>query len=142
MFLLELTGRYSGTNNLILSPAEPPRPSPATASVTPVSRGKLVRLDYTWDDDGPQEGLLLVGARDGRDGVLGASTDSWHMGKKLMVFSGDIDATTMRVLARTPRLAPAARRDPTGGGALKLSEPRPARSSCLCSTSPPTTTAV
>jgi hypothetical protein len=96
--MLELIGRYSGTNNLILSPAEPPRPSPATAIVTPVSRGKLVRLDYTWDDDGPQEGSLLVGAQDGRDGVLAARTDSWHMGKKLMVCSGDIDTTTMRVL--------------------------------------------
>lgn len=98
MFLLELTGSYSGTYHLILDPAEPPRPSPATATVTPVSRGKLVRLDYTWDDDGPQEGTLLVGAQDGRDGVLAAWTDSWHMGNKLMVCSGDIDATSLRVL--------------------------------------------
>jgi hypothetical protein len=78
MFLLDFIGRYNGTNNLILSPAEPPRQSPATASITPVSRGKLVRLDYTWDDDGPQEGSLLIGAQDGHEGVLTAWTDSWH----------------------------------------------------------------
>lgn len=98
MFLLELSGRYNGTNHLILSPAELPRRSPATAIVTPVSRGKLARLDYTWDDNGPQEGSLLVGLQDGRDGVLVAWTDSWHMGNKLMVCDGDIDTTTLRVL--------------------------------------------
>lgn len=98
MFPLELTGRYNGTNQLILCPTDPPRMSPATATVTPVSRGKVVRLDYTWDDDGPQEGTLLVGAQDGRDGVLAVWTDSWHMGQKLMVCSGEIDATSLRVL--------------------------------------------
>lgn len=98
MYLLELTGRYSGANHLILGPAEPRRPSPVTATFTPVSRGKLVRFDYTWDDDGPQKGTLLVGAQDGRDGVLAAWTDSWHMGNKLMVCSGDIDATSLRLL--------------------------------------------
>ena len=85
MFLLELIGPYNGTNHLILSPTEPPRQSPATATVTSVSRGKLVRLDYTWDDDGPQEGSLLIGAQDGRDGMLAAWSDSWHMGQKLLV---------------------------------------------------------
>ena len=82
MFLLELTDRYSGTNQLILSPSEPPRSSAATAIVTPISRGKVVPLDYTWEDDGPQEGSLLIGAQDGRDGVLAAWTDSWHMGAR------------------------------------------------------------
>lgn len=104
MFLLELTGRYSGTNHLILSPAEPRRPSPATEIVTPVSRGKLVRLDYTWDDDGPQEGSLLIGAQDGRDGVLAAWTDSWHLGKKLMICSGDLDTTSLRVLGTNRKM--------------------------------------
>jgi hypothetical protein len=98
MFLLDLAGSYSGTNNLILSPAEPPRGSPATATVTAISRGKLVRLDYTWDDDGPQEGTLVIGAQDGREGVVAAWTDSWHMGNKLMTFAGDIDRNSLRLL--------------------------------------------
>jgi len=98
MFLLELTGSYRGTNHLILDPAEPPRPSAATATATPVSRGKVVQIDYTWDDNGPQEGSLLVGAHDGSDGILVAWTDSWHLGNKLMVFSGEIDSTSLRVL--------------------------------------------
>lgn len=98
LFLFELIGRYTGTNQLILSPDAPPRASQATASITPISRGKLVRLDYTWDDDGPQEGSLLIGAQDGRDGMLAAWTDSWHLGTKLLVCTGDIDATALRVL--------------------------------------------
>ena len=42
MFLFELTGRYSGTNQLILAPSEAPRSSAATATVTPISRKKLI----------------------------------------------------------------------------------------------------
>ena len=98
MFLFELAGEYAGTNHLILDPAEPPRVSDANASVVLASRGKVVRLDYTWDDNGPQEGMLLIGAPDGREGVLAAWTDSWHMGKKLLICNGDVDARSIRLL--------------------------------------------
>jgi uncharacterized protein DUF1579 len=98
VFLFDLAGRYAGTHDLILPPGEPSRSSLATATVAPVSRGKLVRLDYTWDDNGPQEGTLLVGAQDGRDGMLSAWTDSWHLGSKLMVCAGEIDTERLRVL--------------------------------------------
>ena len=98
MFLFELGGQYAGTNHLILDPAEPARVSDATASVNLVSHGKVMRLDYTWDDNGPQEGMLLIGSQDGRDGALAAWTDSWHMGNKLLICSGDVDARSISLL--------------------------------------------
>lgn len=97
MFLLDLAGCCGGTNNWILGREQPRRSSAATAPVTPDSRGRVVRLDYTWDEGGPQEGMLPVGARDGPDGVLAAWIDSWHMGSKLMLCRGDIDASSLRL---------------------------------------------
>lgn len=90
--LIGLAGKWQGHNQLWLPPAETPYESPSTASITPVIRGKFVRIDYTWVFEGePQEGLLLVGYETEADVVTIAWADSWHMGDKAMICQGSAE---------------------------------------------------
>ena len=67
-----------------------------SATVTPMLRGRFVRIDYTWDEEdrleeqGPQRGSLLVGFE--ADPAPGIATvvwiDSWHNGQRTMVCPG------------------------------------------------------
>lgn len=97
MFLFEQIGEYAGSNKLILMPSDPPRISQATAKVTAIARGKVIRLDYTWEDNGPQEGSMMIGVRDGADGIIAAWTDSFHFSKKIMICTGVSDASSVSV---------------------------------------------
>lgn len=87
--LAPLAGRWRGTSHLFLEPGSPGRPSPSTAAVTPVARGKFVRLDYTWEEGGPQEGSYLFGFEKKRNRTTAAFVDSWHMSDVAMVCEGD-----------------------------------------------------
>lgn len=97
MFLFEQIGEYAGSNKLMIMPSDPPRVSQATAKVSALARGKVIQLDYTWEDNGPQEGSLMIGERDGADGVIAAWTDSFHFSKKIMICTGESDAGSVSV---------------------------------------------
>lgn len=87
--LIKLAGSWKGDNKLWLPPAEAPYESQSVAFITPVIRGKSVRIDYTWAFDGePQEGLLLCGYETKEDLVTAVWVDSWHMSDKFMICQG------------------------------------------------------
>jgi hypothetical protein len=91
--LLSLAGQWAGTYRLIVDPAEPARVSSSTASVAPVAGARFVRLDYDWEEKGRrQDGSLLVGYEKERGIVTAVWVDSWHMGNKLMVCEGTVEA--------------------------------------------------
>lgn len=84
-----LVGRWVGSSSLWLGPTDDPRVCASTAEAVTVSRGKLVRLDYTWSfEDEGQEGSLIL-SRDEAGDCRAAWTDSWHMGDVLMPCRGN-----------------------------------------------------
>jgi len=86
--LFALSGTWTGTSRLWMSPSAPMRESSSVATITPVVRGRFVRIDYSWAIDGEaQEGMLLFG-RDAKDLVTGIWIDSWHMGDRFMICRG------------------------------------------------------
>jgi hypothetical protein len=77
--LSSFLGSWQGTSQLFL-PETPVRSSTMTATVSPLHREQFLQIVYTWsDNDEPQEGLLLVGAKQ----VV--FTDTWHLANELMV---------------------------------------------------------
>jgi hypothetical protein len=76
----ELLGAWTGTNGFRLMADDPLFESPATASVTTAAGGHLTLVAYTWQhpDDGPQDGLLLIGRTGGGDALTATWGDSWH----------------------------------------------------------------
>ena len=92
-FLVKLAGTWQGVNKLWLPPAETPYESASVATLTPVIKGKFVRLDYTWAFEGePQEGCLLFGYEAEAAGASTVWVDSWHMGDKVMLCRGQLKA--------------------------------------------------
>ncbi|ROS76461.1 hypothetical protein [Cellulomonas sp. PhB143] len=99
----ELVGRWTGTNGFRLMPGDELRELPAAVVVTAAAGGHLVLVAYDWQhpDDGPQDGLIVVGpvedrgdGPDGGDGVPLTATwgDSWHQKPAPMTLSGRQDA--------------------------------------------------
>ena len=82
-------GSWRGTNRLQDPHTNASGDSPSSLVVTPVLRGRFVRLDYTWAyHEKPQEGSRLVG-RDAQSGEVTAHwIDSWHMSDKVMACRG------------------------------------------------------
>ena len=76
----ELVGTWAGTNGFRLMPGDPLREFPATASVTTAAGGHLAVVAYTWQhpDDGPQDGVILIGPAGEGDAVVATWGDSWH----------------------------------------------------------------
>jgi hypothetical protein len=94
MFSSDLAGTWSGTNGFRLMPSDPLREFPATAAVTTAAGGHLTLVTYTWQhpDDGPQDGVLLIGPTGEGDAVTATWGDSWHQQPTTMVLSGSRDA--------------------------------------------------
>ena len=79
-----LVGIWKATHRLWLHPGNPVRESEATATVALIAHNRFLHIAYTWSDDGPQDGLLLIGQVD-QSGQINASwIDSWHNGDNLM----------------------------------------------------------
>ncbi len=88
---MQLVGQWTGTNRLWLSPAEKPKESGSTATISPMARRKFLRIDYTWAIEGEtQEGSILFGHEKKRSLVTAIWVDSWHMGEKAMVCQGEV----------------------------------------------------
>ena len=85
-----LVGRWAGTNGFRLVAGDPFHESPATASVTTAAGGHLTLVAYGWQhaDDGPQDGLVLVGPTGEGDAVTATWGDSWHQQPAPMPLSG------------------------------------------------------
>lgn len=84
-----LVGVWPGSGSLWLNPTDPPSATfDCRATVSAAAQANLMAIDYTWAfDDEPEEGLLLVGARE--NGELEASWfDSWHMNDAFMISRG------------------------------------------------------
>ena len=69
--LTDRAGAWTGTNGFRLMPADPMHDAPATAEVDVKAGGSLVAISYTWSHpaDGPQDGLLVLGAGGDPGGV-------------------------------------------------------------------------
>jgi hypothetical protein len=87
---VDLVGTWAGTNGFRLMPGDPLRELPATASVTTAAGGHLTLVTYTWEhpDDGPQDGLLLMGSAGEGDAVVATWGDSWHQKPEPRSLSG------------------------------------------------------
>ena len=88
-----LSGEWKGTRRLYLSwLAEPEVKSASRLTVAKAARGSFELMDYTWKYDGiSQEGLLLIGYDEAQNAATVAWADSWHMNRKIMHCTGDID---------------------------------------------------
>ncbi|MBI3160506.1 MAG: DUF1579 family protein [Chloroflexi bacterium] len=87
-----LHGEWAGTNQLWLNPQEAVRTSDTRLRIGPVAMGKFVGLEYTWDEDGPQSGWLLLGLGAEGAGVKAVWVDSWHNADKMMLCEGTVSA--------------------------------------------------
>jgi hypothetical protein len=88
--LHRLAGSWRGTSTLVLPwLPEPESTSESTVTVTPIARGKFLRIDYTWEHEGqPQEGTLLVGRAKSSETAQIVWCDSWHQNESCMVSAG------------------------------------------------------
>lgn len=86
----DMSGAWRGQSGFRLMPADPFHEAPATAQVTLGAGGHLVCVSYTWQhpDDGPQEGMLTVGATDENTRLTALWADSWHQQPAPMLMHG------------------------------------------------------
>lgn len=86
-------GTWRGENGFRLMPFDDLHVAAATASGATAAAGADLVLRYTWvhAEDGPQDGVLLVGSPD--EGRLTAAWgDSWHQQPRLLSFAGTATA--------------------------------------------------
>ena len=78
-------------------PSDPFAEFPARMTVSTAAGGHLVSVSYSWEhpDDGPQDGLVVIGTADDGGSVVAMWGDSWHQKPAPMILSGsrDTDAT-------------------------------------------------
>src|SRR5215831_8811833 len=90
MILSDAAGAWAGTNGFRLMPNDPLTEFPATMTVTTAAGGHLTAVAYSWEhpEDGPQDGLVVIGSA-GEDGSLIATWgDSWHQKPEPITLSG------------------------------------------------------
>jgi hypothetical protein len=90
MILADFAGSWAGTNGFRLMPADPLAESPAALTVTTAAGGHLNSVAYfcTHPDDGPQDGLLVIGAGDQEGSLVAVWSDSWHQQPTPMPLTG------------------------------------------------------
>ena len=90
MLLPSSAGNWIGENGFRLMPSDPLIEFPARATVTPAAGGHLVSVAYSWEhpDDGPQDGLLVIGPADEDGSLLAMWGDSWHQKPAPMLLYG------------------------------------------------------
>lgn len=90
MIPAEFVGTWAGTNGFRLMPSDRLCELPATASVTTAAGGHLALVAYIWQhpDDGPQDGVILIGSTGEGDAVAATWGDSWHQQPAPMALSG------------------------------------------------------
>jgi hypothetical protein len=90
MLLPDSAGTWVGTNGFRLMPSDPLAELPARVTVTTAAGGHLIAATYWWEhpDDGPQDGLLVIGPADDGGSLVAMWGDSWHQKPAPMVLSG------------------------------------------------------
>jgi hypothetical protein len=97
-----LAGTWRGSNGFRLMPTDELYDGPATAALTTAADGHDLVLTYAWThpDDGPQDGVLLVGSPDDERHVVAAAWgDSWHQKPSLLMLSGELARRRLEVSA-------------------------------------------
>ncbi|WP_089156533.1 DUF1579 family protein [Micromonospora sp. NBS 11-29] len=91
MILADATGSWVGTNGFRMLPADSFTESPATAAVATAAGGHLTTVAYSWahPDDGPQDGLLVIGAGEQPGSLVAWWGDSWHQQPGPMTLTGE-----------------------------------------------------
>jgi hypothetical protein len=99
--LARLAGNWAGSNGFRLMPTDDLEHAPATASVSIAAGGHDVVVTYTWEhpQDGPQEGVMLVGSPDEHGQVTVAWGDSWHQKPSILTLAGTQTAARLEVTA-------------------------------------------
>jgi hypothetical protein len=71
-------------------PADPLAEFPAKATVTTAAGGHLASIAYWWEhpDDGPQDGLLVIGTANEGGSLVALWGDSWHQKPAPRLLSG------------------------------------------------------
>jgi hypothetical protein len=88
--LYSLTGEWSGTKRLWLSPEAPESRSAVQAVILQVAQQKFLSIGYSWEYEGaPQDGLLLVGFNSQGQVEQAVWVDSWHMNDQMMLMRGE-----------------------------------------------------
>lgn len=90
MLLPNSEGTWTGTNGFRLMPTDPLAEFPAKMTVTTAAGGHLVSIAYWWEhpDDGPQDGLVVIGPADDSGSLVAMWGDSWHQKPAPMTLSG------------------------------------------------------
>jgi hypothetical protein len=90
-----LVGTWVGSNGFRLMPDDPLQEFAATVSVTTAAGHHLALVTYTWEhpDDGPQDGVLLVGPTGEGEALVATWGDSWHQKPAPMTLTGERTAT-------------------------------------------------
>ncbi|MEO8103148.1 MAG: DUF1579 family protein [Betaproteobacteria bacterium] len=88
-----LSGEWKGTKRVYLSGASgPEKLSASRMTIAKAARGTFLLLDYTWKFEADShEGVLLLGYDDSQRAATAAWGDSWHMNRKVMHCTGEID---------------------------------------------------
>ena len=97
-----LAGKWRGSNGFRMMPTDEFNEAPATATVTTAAGGHVVVVTYTWahPQDGPQDGVLLVGSPAEREqAVTAAWADSWHQHPSILTLSGTLVGGRLEVTA-------------------------------------------
>jgi hypothetical protein len=83
-------GTWVGTNGFRLMPSDPLAEFPAKVIVTNAAGGNLASVANWWEhpDDGPQDGLLVIGIADEDGSLVAMWGDSWHQKPAPMLLSG------------------------------------------------------
>jgi hypothetical protein len=90
MILADFAGSWAGTNGFRLMPSDLLVELPATLTVTTAAGGHLTSVAYSWThpDDGPQDGLVVIGAGDREGSLVAVWGDSWHQQPTPMSLTG------------------------------------------------------
>lgn len=90
MALQDFVGSWAGTNKFRLMPSDPFAELPARLTLTHAAGGYLTTVAYWWQhpDDGPQDGLLVVGSGSDSGSLVAMWGDSWHQKPPPMFLPG------------------------------------------------------
>jgi hypothetical protein len=92
-----------GENAFRLMPTDPWRSRPAKGRLESAAGGSALLLRYDWEhpDDGPQDGILLIGSPEEQRGVEAMWLDSWHQKPGPLLLTGTAADGATCVLAGT-----------------------------------------
>jgi hypothetical protein len=90
--LAYLAGEWQAVNRLWLMPGTPVHESKISAVVEKVAMGRFLQIRYTWEEDGPQQGMIVIGQDGEMETVQASWIDSWHNGDRMMILAGSLTA--------------------------------------------------